>query len=553
MATSTETPGQTAQSNQMIQLNVLPLEPPQPKVILNILPLPEEEPRTSTTVLPVANPNSRLLKERHPEIFAQIHPTKNDGVDLDKLTYASNKKLWWSCSKSRCVHHVWEAAIYSRTSNRGCPFCAKQRTCPCDSFIRKFPHLIEEFKPELNPRINIQELSSGSNQVLKWSCKNVTCGHHIWEASIKTRTADHGCPFCFGFQTCPCDAFATKFPHLIAELDLERNQGVNILAIPAASHQKLWWKCSNAQCQHHKWEASVKNRVNDTGCPFCNHKQTCPCDAFVTKFPYLVTEFIPELNPGIDPLTISSGSSIKLWWKCSKALCNHHIWSTSVYERTQGGDCPYCNHKQTCICDSFPTKHPQLAQEFIQELNPDINPLTISPGSGIKLWWKCSKAPDKNHIWSARVYDRKNGHGCPHCKTSQLEDSTIEILMNLKIASERQKRFEKCFYINLLPFDVHLPDYNALIETDGIQHFEEIPFFQRQSGAFALQQQKDQIKNTFCRENGIHLLRISYSELDNVATHIQSFIEAIKAASPGQRIEMFMGVEYQQPTPVQTT
>jgi len=35
-----------------------------------------------------------------PDLMAQLHPTKNLGIDLLKLSAGSNRKVWWLCSKN---------------------------------------------------------------------------------------------------------------------------------------------------------------------------------------------------------------------------------------------------------------------------------------------------------------------------------------------------------------------------------------------------------------------------------------------------------------------
>ena len=64
------------------------------------------------------------------------------------FTYASNKKVWWKCSKG----HEWEAVISSRTgSDRGCPICANQKVLKgYNDLATIFP----EFLPEWNYKKN---------------------------------------------------------------------------------------------------------------------------------------------------------------------------------------------------------------------------------------------------------------------------------------------------------------------------------------------------------------------------------------------------------------
>ena len=61
-----------------------------------------------------------LLKDELPVIFAEIHPTKNAGVDVSSLTCGSRKELWWLCNNTdgrpdgcQC-EHAWEASVKVR-------------------------------------------------------------------------------------------------------------------------------------------------------------------------------------------------------------------------------------------------------------------------------------------------------------------------------------------------------------------------------------------------------------------------------------------------------
>ena len=55
-------------------------------------------------------------------------------------------------------------------------------------------------------------------------------------------------------------------------------------------------------------------------------------------------------------------------------------------------------------------KRESVIDEFIQELNPEIDFESISVSSGEILNWRCSKG----HEWSAVVYSRKKNN-CPVC------------------------------------------------------------------------------------------------------------------------------------------
>jgi hypothetical protein len=106
--------------------------------------------------------------------------------------------------------------------------------------------------------------------------------------------------------------------------------------------------------------------------------------------------------------------------------------------------------------------------------------------------------------------------GCPHCNESKGEKLVNSILEKNIIKSIRQKKFEDCNnriegrYCIKLPFDFYLPDKNTCIEYDGVQHFKPISQFGGEQGFLKIQK-NDKIKNHYCEDNGIKLIRIPYT------------------------------------------
>ena len=121
-----------------------------------------------------------------------------------------------------------------------------------------------------------------------------------------------------------------------------------------------------------------------------------------------------------------------------------------------------------------------------------------------------------------------SGNGCPVCKTSKLERETEKWLKHNKIKYEKQKKFSKCRNIFELPFDFFLPEYNICIECDGKQHNSIENYYEFMNGRgsrksketlkeeFFNLQNRDLIKNKFCSDNNIYLLRVPYTKLKNI-------------------------------------
>lgn len=66
----------------------------------------------------------------------------------------------------------------------------------------------------------------------------------------------------------------------------------------------------------------------------------------------------------------------------------------------------------------------------------------------------------------------------------------------------------------MLPFDFYLPSYNILIEYDGEHHFQPVKGWGGEE-KFKLTQKNDEIKNNYCKDNNITLLRLPYTHTEN--------------------------------------
>ena len=104
--------------------------------------------------------------------------------------------------------------------------------------------------------------------------------------------------------------------------------------------------------------------------------------------------------------------------------------------------------------------------------------------------------------------------GCGECNKALSSKAVREIEQYLKdtnVKYIREYKFDECKYINTLPFDFFLPEINTCIEYDGEQHFM-IKEHWGGMESFNLIQIRDKIKTTFCLNNNIKLVRISYKE-----------------------------------------
>lgn len=116
---------------------------------------------------------------------------------------------------------------------------------------------------------------------------------------------------------------------------------------------------------------------------------------------------------------------------------------------------------------------------------------------------------------------------CLDCSRKQAASRTLSkgaeriknVLQELNISYDIEHTFPGCYGASgkkLLPFDFYLPDFKVCIEFDGLQHSKAIDFF---GGQKTLSRTKyhDFLKNLYCESNNIGIIRISYSEEENVS------------------------------------
>ena len=76
--------------------------------------------------------------------------------------------------------------------------------------------------------------------------------------------------------------------------------------------------------------------------------------------------------------------------------------------------------------------NPTLAKEWHPTNNNSLTPSRVTPNSGRKVWWKCSKG----HEWLANIYHRNKGSGCPYCSGRLASDGTCLQVLNPALAKQ---------------------------------------------------------------------------------------------------------------------
>jgi very-short-patch-repair endonuclease len=125
-----------------------------------------------------------------------------------------------------------------------------------------------------------------------------------------------------------------------------------------------------------------------------------------------------------------------------------------------------------------------------------------------------------------------SGNGCSSCCESYGESLIRGYLDYNEILYESQKRFYDCRNILPLPFDFYLPEYNTCIEFDGEQHKKVNSFFGGKE-AFMKLKINDSIKDEYCKNKGIELLRLS--DKKNIEKKLDKMISKYKKITTEER------------------
>ena len=207
-------------------------------------------------------------------------------------------------------------------------------------------------------------------------------------------------------------------PDVAGKWNYGKNGNLKPNMFSVSSNEKVWWKCPDCD---HEWQSSINSMTREGryGCAICakDHARETFAKRVVKKLgsladtmPNLAKEWHPTKNGTLTPHDIVAGRNKSVWWLCPK--CGHE-WQARPNNRKKGVGCPCCSGRvpKTGIND-LQTKFPKIAKEWCYEKNTPLTPKDVLPGSGKKVWWKCSNC---GYIWQIEVHRKVRGSKCPCC------------------------------------------------------------------------------------------------------------------------------------------
>ena len=307
--------------------------------------------------------------------------------------------------------------------------------------------------------------------------------HGIFEQSPNSHLMLHGCLDCSGLKRLTTRMFIEKSKKIHGDK----------YDYSLVEYENITKKVKIICFEHGMFLQTPSEHFNGSGCQICSGTKKRNTDEFILKskeihgdkYEYSLVDYI------------NSKTNVKL-------ICKKHgefEITPNVHYLGDGG-CKKCadNSKKLKIEDFIDRSNSIHDNKYNYSLVDYINCKTkikiVCPEHGI------FEQTPRTHLL---------GRGCPICSESKGEKKITRILKNSNIKFDKQKTFENCKDKNKLAFDFYIPDINTCIEYDGKQHFEPIEWFGGLPN-FIITKKHDEIKNLYCKDNNIKILRISYVE-----------------------------------------
>lgn len=274
-------------------------------------------------------------------------------------------------------------------------------------------------------------------------------------------------------------------------------------------------------CCHNKcgnvWEISPDNFLRGKRCPECQNESRILNRRNSLK---RVEEIIRQKSGGgFEYISgyVNSKSKVKLkHLRCGRTIvkpfsafydgitCSCEKTNRDIVDFKSNGDRIQCKADFQRYIDKYVTGEYVIIGKYVKSTKPIL-----------------LKHVECGNLTEISPHNFKNGVRCDKCKSYKGELKIRDLLLKKGVFFEEQVRFSDCRLKKPLVFDFFLPIHNILIEFDGEQHIRPI---ERWGGekAFQLQRKRDEIKNNYCKNNGITLVRIGYYE--NIEQKIKRYI-----------------------------
>ena len=270
------------------------------------------------------------------------------------------------------------------------------------------------------------------------------------------------------------------------------NPNIEILGTYINNKTKINCKC---KIDGYEWCPTPTGLLSKKGCPKCSHKIKLTQKEFEEK--------LFKVNPNIKIMSSFNKYAEKIHVKCNIDGFEWDETPSNLIYSHKG--CPICNkycHTTIKGYNDMWTTNPELAKLLVDKEDG----FKYTQRSNKKVNWKC---PNCGEIIKNKCINSifTNGLSCPKCSdgVKYPEKFMYNLLKQLDIDFEYQLshlKFNWCKNDNdnyNIRYDFYIPSLNCIIETHGLQHYDE----SGRGRSLSEEKSNDIFKEKLAKENGI--------------------------------------------------
>ena len=431
-------------------------------------------------------------------------------LSLENEYENTRSKLRYICQKHKDKGEQTIDFSHLYNSNRGCYYCGREKT----ETSRKIDIDYDSDRKIVESKglnyIDTQKIDG------KWMIL-YTCNKHK-ELGVQTKyrwfvlnKAQNGCAYCNGYP----------LPEWYV-MDKKEKINPNIKILEPYKNMTTIMKCL---CLKHNepTNKSMQDILNGEGCKYCGAEKLSE-QHFMTdeEVQRMINEKFDHIKV-IKYLGIHNSNSI---WFCEKHKKEFKkTLSVMLRKENESAGCDECllERKREIYAYSL-----EEATELLHKIHPQVDIIGDYINTTTPTLFRCN---EHNHEFTSTWdYVVSRISCCNKSRKNYKEEQVCQLIESWGYKIERGKTFKDCKDINVLPFDCYLTDFNTIVEYDGEQHFYPIKHgSQTEEDAIEklkYTQKHDEMKNEYCNKNGINLIRIPYTEFENVDSFLfDKFVE----------------------------
>lgn len=318
------------------------------------------------------------------------------------------------------------------------------------------------------------------------------CGNHEYEVRPNDFLQGYRCPAC-GKTKKQTNA------QFIKRVSEKYGNDYTILTEYTSSNTNIVVKHNSDNCNYHEFETTPNKFLNQgQGCPVCYKKRNRTTEWFKNE----VSNQVGNEYEVIGEFT-STNHKVKFRHNCEKCK-NHEFEMVASCFIDKKQRCPKCSGRMRKTTEIF-------KDDVLERVNQEYTVLGEYKNNSTKIKMKHNTC---GHEYEVPPKSFLRGDRCPKCARNNSESKNSVLIKNYldekAIPYEIEYKFDDKTIQNK-PFDflITVNGENLLLEYDGKQHFKKS--FGESQDEFEKQLESDIIKDKFCMENNIKLVRIPYT------------------------------------------